>query len=119
MGPVLALLGVGAGAYGLYHSVTTVQPGHLGIIYSRISGLAPKATCGVGINFVVPWLQRLVVFDIRTRPQLINSTSGSKDLQMVQISLRVLFKPDPENLSAIYRRLGKGEGIKPFPLREG
>lgn len=31
------------------------------------------------------------------------------DLQMVQISLRVLFKPDPANLPKIYRVLGKGE----------
>ena len=105
--PLLAIFGVGVGSYGLYHSVTTIQPGHLGIVYNRIGGLSNKATCGVGLNFVIPWFQRLVVFDIRTRPQMINSTSGSKDLQMVQISLRVLFKPDPEHLSSIYRRLGK------------
>lgn len=105
--PILGLLGLGGVAYGAYHSVVTVQPGHLGIVYNRVGGLANKATCSVGLNFVVPWLQRLIIFDLRTRPELINSTSGSKDLQMVQISLRVLFRPDPEHLSAIYRKLGK------------
>ena len=33
------------------------------------------------------------------------------DLQMVQISLRVLFKPDPDQLPFIYRRLGKGRNL--------
>jgi hypothetical protein len=28
---------------------------------------------------------------------------------MVQLSLRVLFKPNPQELPFIYRRLGKGE----------
>lgn len=30
------------------------------------------------------------------------------DLQMVEISLRVLFKPDTHHLPFIYRRLGQG-----------
>ena len=115
MTPLLALFGVGAGAYGLYHSMVTIQPGHLGIVYNRLGGLNNKATCRVGLNFVVPWFQRLVLFDIRTRPQLVNSTSGSKDLQMVQISLRVLFKPDPEHLSDIYRRLGRDYDERVLP----
>ena len=42
------------------------------------------------------------------RHQVISAVSGSKDLQMVQIAIRVLFKPDPKELAFIYRRLGKG-----------
>ncbi len=37
------------------------------------------------------------------------------DLQMVQISLRVLFKPDPENLGFIYRKLGKDFDARVLP----
>ena len=114
-----------------------VQPGHLGVIYSRIGGLDNKSNLREGLNFVVPWFQRPIIFDIRTRPQvsrfetvlwsrrvvrltiflqlfwlpivqLINTQSGSKDLQMIQISIRVLFKPNPQELPFIYRRLGKG-----------
>lgn len=39
----------------------------------------------------------------------VQSLTGSKDLQMVSITLRVLTKPDPSKLPFIYRRLGKGE----------
>lgn len=104
-------LGLGFGGYGLYHSIVTVRPGHLGVIYNRFGvgaqqGIQEVGVCREGLNFVIPWFQRAIIYDVRTRPKLINSTSGSKDLQMVEISLRVLFKPDPHNLPFIYRRLG-------------
>ena len=86
----------------------TVQPGHRGIVYSRLSGLVDNHTLDEGLNFVVPWFQRVIDYDTRSRPQLIQSQSGSKDLQIVQISLRVLFRPDPTQLPFIYRRLGRG-----------
>ena len=63
--------------------------------------------CKEGLNFVIPWFQRPIIYDVRTRPKLINSTSGSKDLQMVEIALRVLYKPDANNLPFVYRRLGQ------------
>ena len=44
--------------------------------------------------------------DIRDRPRTIHSTTGTKDLQMVNISLRVLSRPEEEFLPEIYKRLG-------------
>lgn len=37
----------------------------------------------------------------------IRSPTGSKDLQMVNIGLRVLSRPDPAHLQKIYRTLGQ------------
>lgn len=88
----------------------TVTPGHVGIVYNRFGlngGGLQEGFCNEGLNFVVPWFQRPIIFDIRTRPKLINTTSGSKDLQMVEISLRVLFRPDSNRLHSIYRSLGR------------
>lgn len=112
IGKVLGLgFGLGLGAYGVYNSMYTVNPGHGAVVYNRFgmggeSGIQ-NTVCKEGLNFVIPWFQRPVIYDIRTRPKLINSTSGSKDLQMVEISLRVLYKPDSNHLPFIYRRLGK------------
>lgn len=39
-------------------------------------------------------------------PQNISTTTGSKDLQMVSITLRVLSRPNIEHLSKIYQNLG-------------
>jgi regulator of protease activity HflC (stomatin/prohibitin superfamily) len=79
------------------------------MVYNRFGGLKDTSTLKEGLNFVIPWFQRPIIYDIRTRPQLINTQSGSKDLQMVQISLRVLFKPNPRESPFIYRRLGRGK----------
>jgi prohibitin 1 len=50
--------------------------------------------------------------DIRSRPRTINSVTGTKDLQMVNISLRVLYRPKTDMLSVIVKTLGmEYEGI--------
>jgi prohibitin 2 len=112
---VKLMAGAGLGAYGLYNSMVTIQPGHLGITYNRFGGISETTSLKEGLNFVIPWFQRAIVFDIKTRPQLINTQSGSKDLQMVQISLRVLFRPDSNNLPFIYRRLGQDYDERVLP----
>ena len=37
-----------------------------------------------GTHFLIPWFERPIIYDVRTRPNTITSTSGSKDLQMVR-----------------------------------
>ena len=43
--------------------------------------------------------------DIRSKPRTIHSTTGTKDLQMVNISLRVLSRPEEDKLAHIYQTL--------------
>jgi hypothetical protein len=38
-----------------------------------------------GTHLMVPWFERPVIFDVRARPSLIQSQSGSRDLQMVRV----------------------------------
>jgi prohibitin 2 len=110
-GPALALAKlatiVGASAYGFYHSVYNVPAGHRAIVYSRIDGVGQQVV-EEGTHLLLPWLQRPIIFDVRTRPRIYASLTGSKDLQMVNISIRVLSKPDRNRLQWIYRRLGLG-----------
>lgn len=60
-----------------------------------------------GLHFRLPWLQYPIIYDIRSKPRKISSPTGSKDLQMVNISLRVLARPDARHLPQIYRTLGQ------------
>ena len=53
-----------------------------------------------------PWFHYPIIYDIRARPKLLTSPTGSKDLQMVNIGLRVLFRPNQFNLQSMYRQLG-------------
>jgi len=92
-------------AYGLSQSVYTVDGGHRAIIFSRIGGIQ-SSIYPEGLHFRIPWLQYPIIYDIRSRPRKISSPTGSKDLQMVNISLRVLSRPDALNLPQMYRQLG-------------
>jgi regulator of protease activity HflC (stomatin/prohibitin superfamily) len=51
----------------------------------------------------------------RSRPRKISSPTGSKDLQMVNISLRVLSRPDSISLPTMYRNLGLDYDEKVLP----
>ncbi|CAF4554734.1 unnamed protein product, partial [Didymodactylos carnosus] len=56
--------------------------------------------------FRVPWIQYPIIYDIRARPRIIKSPTGSKDLQMITIALRVLARPDQGKLPRLYQTLG-------------
>lgn len=104
LGAKLLVAGVGL-AYGAMNSVYTVDGGHRSIIFSRLGGIQPDVY-SEGLHFKIPWFQWPIIYDIRSKPKKISSPTGSKDLQMVNITLRVLQRPDARMLPVIYRMLG-------------
>lgn len=118
-GPLSALAKVavftGAAAFGLYEAIYNVAPGHRAVVYSRIDGVG-QTVIEQGTHFLVPWLQRPIIFDVRTRPRTYASLTGTKDLQMINISIRVLSKPDRSRLHWIYTHLGLGTSS--YQMRE-
>ena len=65
-----------------------------------------KGVIGEGTHFRIPWLQTPHLFDVRIKPRNISSSTGTKDLQVVTINLRVLSRPDEEFLPDIFSSLG-------------
>ena len=61
------------------------------IFNSRFAGVKPGVV-GEGTYFMIPWVQRPIIYDIRSRPMNVPSVTGSKDLQNVNITLRILFR---------------------------
>ncbi|XP_034642862.1 prohibitin-2 isoform X1 [Trachemys scripta elegans] len=107
MGTALKLLlGAGAVAYGVRESIFTVEGGQRAIFFNRIGGIQPDTILAEGLHFRIPWFQYPIIYDIRARPRKISSPTGSKDLQMVNISLRVLSRPNAAELPKMYQRLG-------------
>ncbi|XP_015794180.1 prohibitin-2-like [Tetranychus urticae] len=105
------LAATGALGYGLTQSVFTVDGGHRAIIFSRLGGIKNEIY-PEGLHFRIPWFQYPIIYDIRSRPRKISSPTGSKDLQMVNISLRVLARPDALKLPEMYRMLGTDFSFK-------
>ena len=81
-----------------------VKGGTRAVIFDRLSGVK-KDVVEEGTHFLVPWLQRAVIYDVRTKPRNISTTTGSKDLQMVSLTLRVLHRPNVVALPRIYQVL--------------
>jgi prohibitin 1 len=83
-------------------SIYDVKGGTRAVIFDRISGVK-ETVVNEGTHFLVPWLQRSIIFDVRTRPRNISTTTGSKDMQMVTLTLRVLHRPEVKMLPKIYQ----------------
>ncbi|KAL5398290.1 Prohibitin-1, subunit of the prohibitin complex (Phb1p-Phb2p) [Paraphaeosphaeria minitans] len=86
-------------------SMYDVKGGTRAVIFDRVSGVKEQVV-NEGTHFLVPWLQKAIVYDVRTRPRNISTTTGSKDLQMVTLTLRVLHRPEVQQLPKIYQNLG-------------
>lgn len=99
-------LGLAVGGYVLVnHCMFNVEGGHRAVMYSRMSGISPLVR-GEGTHFKLPWLQRPYLYNIRSTPRNIKSLTGSRDLQMVDINLRVIYRPMQEKLPQMYVTLG-------------
>lgn len=59
-----------------------------------------------GTHFRIPWFETPIIYDVRAKPRNVASLTGTKDLQMVNITCRVLSRPRVESLPTIYRTLG-------------
>ncbi|ESP04265.1 hypothetical protein LOTGIDRAFT_237446 [Lottia gigantea] len=82
-----------------------VDGGHRAVIFDRFRGIIPDVV-GEGTHFLVPWVQKPIIFDVRSRPRNVVVVTGSKDLQNVNITLRILFRPVVKELPRIYTNLG-------------
>ncbi|KAI5960990.1 PHB2 [Candida pseudojiufengensis] len=111
IGGVLLLGGVAMFAQ---NALFNVDGGQRAILYSRINGVQNKIY-PEGTHFVIPWFQRPIIFDVRAKPKEIASLTGTKDLQMVNITCRVLYKPDIWELPTIFQTLGTNYEEKVLP----
>lgn len=116
-----------------YFLLISVDGGHRAVIFDRFTGIK-KLVVGEGTHFFIPWVQKPILFDIRSRPRNVPVMTGSKgiildysisnnitppvraceanlvliysDLQNVNITLRILFRPQPDQLPRIYSIIG-------------
>jgi len=104
---IVTILGVGITAVGVIKSsLFDVDAGEAAIIFDKFAGVKPNVY-GEGTHFKIPVIQHPVLFDIKSRPRSVRVHTGSKDLQTVDISLRILFHPDPTLLPSIYTNVGE------------
>nr|CAG4717177.1 unnamed protein product [Naegleria fowleri] len=98
--------GTGVLALGL-SCLYTVDGGERAILMDYVGGgIRDDYVAGEGTHFKIPIIQKPIFFDTRIRPREISTKTGTKDLQTVNITLRVLHRPIIEKLPLIYKELG-------------
>jgi prohibitin 1 len=95
---------VGIGAV-TYTCCFVVRPGESAVLYNRLTGIR-DVVLEEGLRFRVLGLEEPKLFNVRTQPRELTTTTGTKDLQVVDVKLRVLFHPDTQQLAHIYRSFG-------------
>jgi len=95
-------------------AIYDVKGGTRAVIFDRLSGVQDTVV-NEGTHFLIPWLQKAIVYDVRTKPRNISTTTGSKDLQMVSLTLRVLHRPEVQKLPKIYQSLGQDYDERVLP----
>jgi len=102
-----AILGVGGAMSLASNCYFVVEPGTVVVKFDRFSGVKQQIY-EEGLHFLTPFIQTRYVYEIRTRPCTITTQSGTKDLQTVNMRLRVLFRPEKTKLPIIHQKLGQG-----------
>ncbi|KAL4685405.1 hypothetical protein H8959_001002, partial [Pygathrix nigripes] len=83
-----------------------VDAGHRAVISDRFCG-GQDIVVGEGTHFLIPWVQKPIIFDCPSRPHCVPVITGSKDLQNVNITLRILFRPVANQLPPIFTSIGE------------
>lgn len=87
------LLIFGGLAFAAFNTCTyVVNPGYKALIMDRARGLQ-KSVMSEGLHFYVPMIQNIITYDCRLRSFDIHVNTGTKDLQTVDMSIRVLQRP--------------------------
>jgi len=82
-----------------------VDAGCRGVIFDRFRGVLQEVK-NEGTHFLIPFVQTPHIYDVKTNPKMIRTATGSNDLQTVNVSLRILYRPEPAKLPQIYSELG-------------
>eukprot|EP00760_Papus_ankaliazontas_P032092 PhM_4_TR5622/c0_g1_i1/m.62026/K17081/PHB2; prohibitin 2 len=119
MAPFIGAVFAGVTGYTAYQSMYFVPAGHRAVKFNALLGLYDE-TFGEGAHLAVPYLETPIFFDVRNKPTEVVTSTGSRDLQQVNMSVRVLYRPKLDSLHHLYRQLGTryAETVLPSIINE-
>ncbi len=100
-----AAFGLGTLGFGASFCLFNVDGGERAVMWTMFGGVQDK-TYGEGTHLVIPYFYRPHIYNVRLRPKLIQTTTGTKDIQTVTIHVRLLFRPSLSALPKIHSQLG-------------
>ena len=58
--------------------------GSRAVIFDRFAGIKNNVV-GEGTHFLIPWVQRAIIYDIRSRPRNVSVITGSKGIRYIML----------------------------------
>jgi len=112
----ISRVGLGLGGLAVLPSICMfdVDGGERAVVLNMLTGVDDNVR-GEGTHLRVPWLMQPKLYNIKLRPKLIQTTTGTKDLQTVTIHCRMLFKPEVSGLPTIHKTLGEDYDERVLP----
>lgn len=90
----------------LFASITTVPTGYVGV--KTRFGQVQDDTIQEGLNFKLPFIEKIVKIDCRTQKIEYTMEASSKDLQKINnIKIAVNYSVDKQKANILYREIGK------------
>lgn len=100
------------------HPFVTVGAGERAVVFS-LSGGTLNGQLGEGTHFVMPFVQNVIPYDVRTQTYTMSATGWegqvkgddsltalTSDGQTVNVDVSIRFHPDAENISRLHQRIG-------------
>lgn len=88
----------------LINCFTTVDTGYVGI--KTRFGKVQDTTIQEGFNFKVPFIEKIVKMDCKTKKIENSSESSTKDLQVANISVALNYNVQKQNANKLYKEVG-------------
>ena len=86
--------------------LVNVEPGYEGILIDKAGGGVQKEALSPGWHFKTPITQSIEVMEIRTQKLQDSATASSKDLQTVNTSIAINFRPVVGSTPKLYNQVG-------------
>ena len=96
------LLGVG---FLFTRFIFVVDGGERGVLFDKFRGVQ-DTVYGEGMHFRIPIVQEPKIFEVRCKYSLIPTKTGTRDMQTVDIALRILHRPVEDKLPIILNKIG-------------
>ena len=99
----------------LKQCIYKVNPGERSIIFDKFGKGIKNKVYKSGYNFYIPFKQEPIIYNIKTQTFDYRTSTGTKDMQKVNIKLKIFYQPIEEFIPKIHLQLNKNYMNKVLP----
>lgn len=105
---LFAIVGLGA----LISSITSVEPGFVGVVFDKQTKEINPTPLHPGWSFVKPFSVQVIEMETRIQKEQVNASAASKDLQSASTAVALNYRISPDNAPYIYENIGMDYKIR-------